>query len=109
MLKMIDVSKIYRTELIETHALRNVNLEIKEGEFVSVSGPDSSGQRAAGRLRFRRELRCGAWHLGGRARHDEWNGRRCPSRGDPERPPRSRSKRSGGDLRGLEPRNGGDR
>jgi putative ABC transport system ATP-binding protein len=44
MLKMIDVSKIYRTELIETHALRNVNLEIEEGEFVSVTGPSGSGK-----------------------------------------------------------------
>ena len=39
MLKMNNVSKIYRTELVETHALRNVNLEIQEGEFVSVTGP----------------------------------------------------------------------
>jgi len=44
MLKMIDVSKIYRTDLVETHALRNVNLEIEEGEFVSVTGPSGSGK-----------------------------------------------------------------
>ena len=44
MLKMIDVSKIYRTELVETHALRNVNVEIHEGEFVSVTGPSGSGK-----------------------------------------------------------------
>jgi putative ABC transport system ATP-binding protein len=44
MLKMNDVSKIYRTELVETHALRNVNLEIEEGEFVSVTGPSGSGK-----------------------------------------------------------------
>jgi putative ABC transport system ATP-binding protein len=44
MLKMVNVSKIYRTELIETHALREVNLEINEGEFVSVTGPSGSGK-----------------------------------------------------------------
>ena len=44
MLKMNDVSKIYRTDLVETHALRNVNLEIEEGEFVSVTGPSGSGK-----------------------------------------------------------------
>ena len=44
MLKMNNVSKIYRTELVETHALRNVNLHIKSGEFVSVTGPSGSGK-----------------------------------------------------------------
>jgi len=44
MLKMENVSKIYRTELVETHALRNVNLDIKTGEFVSVTGPSGSGK-----------------------------------------------------------------
>ncbi|WP_448547100.1 ABC transporter ATP-binding protein [Thalassotalea fusca] len=44
MLKMENVSKIYRTDLVETHALRNVNLEINAGEFVSVTGPSGSGK-----------------------------------------------------------------
>ena len=44
MLKMDNVSKIYRTELVETHALRKVNLDIKSGEFVSVTGPSGSGK-----------------------------------------------------------------
>ena len=44
MLKMQGVSKIYRTNLIETHALRDFNLEVKEGEFVAVTGPSGSGK-----------------------------------------------------------------
>ena len=44
MLKMINVSKVYRTELIETHALRELNLHVEEGEFVAVTGPSGSGK-----------------------------------------------------------------
>jgi putative ABC transport system ATP-binding protein len=41
---MQDVSKVYRTDLIETHALRNFSLEVKSGQFVAVSGPSGSGK-----------------------------------------------------------------
>ena len=44
MLSMQNVSKIYRTESIETHALREFSLSVGEGEFVSVSGPSGSGK-----------------------------------------------------------------
>jgi putative ABC transport system ATP-binding protein len=44
MLKMQDVSKIYRTDLIETYALRKFSLEVTGGEFVAVTGPSGSGK-----------------------------------------------------------------
>jgi putative ABC transport system ATP-binding protein len=44
MLKMQSVKKIFRTDMVETHALRNFNLEVKEGEFVAVTGPSGSGK-----------------------------------------------------------------
>ena len=44
MLQMHSISKVYRTDLIETHALRYFNLHVKEGEFVAVTGPSGSGK-----------------------------------------------------------------
>jgi putative ABC transport system ATP-binding protein len=44
MLHMKDVSKVYRTEMVETHALRDLTLEVRDGEFVAVTGPSGSGK-----------------------------------------------------------------
>ncbi len=44
MLSMQNISKVYRTETVETHALREFSLEVDEGEFVSVTGPSGSGK-----------------------------------------------------------------
>jgi putative ABC transport system ATP-binding protein len=44
MLIMSDVKKIFRTDLVETHALRDFNLHVKEGDFVAVTGPSGSGK-----------------------------------------------------------------
>ena len=44
MIKLTDIKKVFSTELVETWALRNVNLEVKEGEFVAIMGPSGCGK-----------------------------------------------------------------
>ncbi|WP_419148012.1 ABC transporter ATP-binding protein [Pseudoalteromonas 'SMAR'] len=43
-IKLEGIKKIYATEEMETHALRGVNLEIKQGDFVSICGPSGCGK-----------------------------------------------------------------
>ena len=43
-IKLTGINKIYRTEEIETQALENVNLEVKQGEFLSIMGPSGCGK-----------------------------------------------------------------
>jgi len=44
MLRMHNLSKVYRTQMIETHALRGFDIDVREGEFVTVTGPSGSGK-----------------------------------------------------------------
>jgi putative ABC transport system ATP-binding protein len=44
MLRMTRLSKVYRTHMIETHALRGLDIHVREGEFVAVTGPSGSGK-----------------------------------------------------------------
>ena len=44
MLQMQQIQKIYRTELVQTHALRDLTVSVKEGEFVAVTGSSGSGK-----------------------------------------------------------------
>lgn len=39
-----NVSKVFHTDEVETHALSDINLEINSGEFISISGPSGCGK-----------------------------------------------------------------
>jgi putative ABC transport system ATP-binding protein len=44
MIKTNNLKKVFTTDEVETTALNNVNLEVKDGEFVSVMGPSGCGK-----------------------------------------------------------------
>ena len=44
MIKVTDLSKVFRTEEIETTALNSVSFEINDGEFVAIMGPSGCGK-----------------------------------------------------------------
>lgn len=63
-----NVNKIYKTGNIETYALKNVSLEINDGEFIVILGPSGSGKStllnvtsgldnpSSGEIRFKNEI-----------------------------------------------------
>ncbi len=44
MIKLTAIEKYYENRVIKTFVLRNINLEVNEGEFISVMGPSGSGK-----------------------------------------------------------------
>ena len=44
MIKIENLSKVFRTEEVETVALNGVNMQVKEGEFVAIMGPSGCGK-----------------------------------------------------------------
>ena len=50
MIKTKNLTKAYRTEEVETTALNQVSVEIKQGEFVSIMGSSGSGKSTIANL-----------------------------------------------------------
>jgi len=44
LIRMDNVTKVFFTEEVETHALSGVHMEIKNGEYVSIAGPSGCGK-----------------------------------------------------------------
>ena len=44
LIQMQGIKKVFYTEEVETHALADVNFEIKKGEYVAISGPSGCGK-----------------------------------------------------------------
>ena len=61
MIKVNNLSKVFRTEEIETTALNGVSFEIADGEFVAIMGPSGWRRQWLVRQRVRRTDRGGVW------------------------------------------------
>lgn len=44
MIKMRDITKYYSTGFVKTFVLRNIDLDVEEGEFITVMGPSGAGK-----------------------------------------------------------------
>jgi putative ABC transport system ATP-binding protein len=44
MIRTVNLSKVFRAEMVETTALDNINFEVRKGEFVAIMGPSGCGK-----------------------------------------------------------------
>ncbi len=44
LIHMSGIAKVFLTDEVETHALQNINFEIRKGEYVAISGPSGCGK-----------------------------------------------------------------
>jgi len=66
-----DVSKVFFTDEVETHALAGVHLEIQSGEYVSIAGPSGCGKSTLlSLLGLLDSPTHGSYVLNGKAVHD---------------------------------------
>lgn len=44
MIKLKNIERYYKNKFVKTYVLRNINLKVEEGEFISIMGPSGSGK-----------------------------------------------------------------
>ncbi|HXY08883.1 MAG TPA: ABC transporter ATP-binding protein [Terriglobales bacterium] len=44
LIRMENITKVFYTDEVETHALSGIHMEIRKGEYVSIAGPSGSGK-----------------------------------------------------------------
>ena len=44
LIKMEGIKKIFYTDEVETHALSDIHLEVRPGEYIAISGPSGCGK-----------------------------------------------------------------
>ena len=44
MIRLVNIEKYYKSKFLKTYVLRDINLEIQQGEFVSIMGPSGAGK-----------------------------------------------------------------
>jgi putative ABC transport system ATP-binding protein len=44
MIRTVNLSKVFKTEMVETTALKSINFEVRQGEFVAIMGPSGCGK-----------------------------------------------------------------
>ena len=44
LIKLTNLKKVFSSDEVETHALSDINLEVKQGEYLSIAGPSGCGK-----------------------------------------------------------------